>query len=171
MSFSSDAEIGELLPRCNVEMNNLANLSNMQYNNFSVNNDDHTVSPDPDNFLQEKLFLPNPVSCYHFPDSPLMYTCSPDPLSVISLNINSLPQNLSSFVDECIELLKQQFDAMAFCESKLTDDIEELYYMPNYRLFSNNRSSDSLSLCTRPAELFSPNGPFGHGPVLRVHFH
>lgn len=35
----------------NFEINNLAYLSNMQYNHFSVSDDDDTESPDPDNFL------------------------------------------------------------------------------------------------------------------------
>ena len=128
MSVSSDTENNEGLFR-ESDFYTLNDLSNMQYNNFSIRDTVDIDGTDPDTFLQENLFLQNPVSHYHFPQYPLNYRGSPNILSVISLNINSLPLNLHSFIDECINPMNHQFDVMTFCESKLTNDIQHLCHV------------------------------------------
>lgn len=101
MSVSSDDENDEMLPHSNDEMNILAHVSDMQYNNFSVKVSGDAGSPDPDTFPQGNLLLPNSVGYYYFPNYP-----SSNTLSVISLRINRI--TLDSFVDEYISPLEQQ---------------------------------------------------------------
>ena len=60
--------------------------------------------------------------------------------SLISYNINSIPANLESFIDQSLSFIEGEFDAIGFCETKLTSDLDRLYTIPNYRSFFNHLS-------------------------------
>ena len=46
-------------------------------------------------------------------------------------------------MDQCLTPLNHTFDIIGFCESKLTNDIENLYSLPEYTMFTNNTSRNS----------------------------
>ena len=66
--------------------------------------------------------------------------------SVVNLNICSIPGNFDDFLEQCISPLSWRFDAISFCGTKLTCDIDQLYNIPFYTKFCNNRSRQSGGL-------------------------
>lgn len=64
-------------------------------------------------------------------------------LAVISLNICSIPEHLNEFIDQCLCSNNSIFDIIGFSETKLTDDINQLYKIENYDAYFNNRSRHS----------------------------
>ena len=71
----------------------------------------------------------------------------PDTLSVCSWNSNSVPSNLEEFVSQ-VNSNGLNFDIFAFTETKLTNEIETLYNIPGYSMFTSNfqRNSGGVAL-------------------------
>ena len=68
--------------------------------------------------------------------------------SLLSMNINSIPKNLEYFVDTCLNCLNFEFDILSFSETKLSDDIDQLYTINNYNKYSNNNTRKSGGVAT-----------------------
>ena len=123
----------------------LDHLDNLCFNPFTFNDDDHLSDTDPDNFILRSLGYNN-LSCkYHFPNSMSndFHNLPSKTFSLICHNIGSIPSHLDEFIDQCLTPLCHNFDVIGLCESKLTNDIEQLYTIPNYTLFSNNQTRHS----------------------------
>ena len=118
---------------------NLSYLNRLSYDQFSTTLNRYGDDFDPDinhfNMLKEKI-----ENClYYFSDN-----FKPNPkcktFSVCSFNINSIPHNFESFVDQCYNGLNHQFDILGLCETKLNDEINELYNLEGYNKYSYNVS-------------------------------
>ncbi len=112
------------------------------FNQFSSHPDSHQEETDPDHFIQNNLNICNPICDYHFPDELPSILNINNNIKIAFMNINSLPKKLESFKEECRGFLCNSVDILGFCETKLTDDIVQLYSLPYYHLFSNNVSRD-----------------------------
>lgn len=63
-------------------------------------------------------------------------------------NINSIPNNLEKFlVYSGIFCNNHNVDMMSFCETRLSNDIQHLYSVPGYKLFTNNRNRYGGGVC------------------------
>lgn len=79
----------------------------------------------PDIFQQQSLQFKNPSSKYAFPG------CKVDNRSVsftvLGYNINSILKHLDDFLKSCILPLNFTIDVLCICETKPTDEIQNLY--------------------------------------------
>ena len=66
--------------------------------------------------------------------------------SILSFNINSVPLHFEQFSEQCLTGIAHKFDVIALCETKLTDDIQHLYNVPNYNVVNANLSRHSGGL-------------------------
>ena len=69
----------------------------------------------------------------------------------MSHNINSIPKNFDTFCNHYIDNRKLTFDIFGFCETKLSSDIEHLYKIPGYIMYTNNnkRNKGGLAIYIR----------------------
>ena len=129
----------------------LDDLQNMQFENIVWNENTQMQGSDPDNFILTNLGITNPTSNYNFPCASLgnnLNTNSNNSISIISYNINSIPLHLNEFIDQCLSPIDHKFNVIGFCETKLTDQIQRIYNIPNYNAFYNNcnRNSGGVAL-------------------------
>ena len=77
---------------------------------------------------------------YHLTDMPRRPFCDPDelPMYVVSFNIRSVPRNLEVFIADFQHL---PVDVFGLCETRLTADIEPLYYLNGFDSFSCSRNT------------------------------
>ena len=123
-------------------------LSNMRFNIFDSNSCRYIQDVDPDNYLINNLKY-DKDNCKYYCGSDVLGACdvsSSDKFSMLSLNINSLPLHFDSFSYMIEEELQSSFDIIALCETKLDDNITELYNIENYTMFVNNNSRRSGGL-------------------------
>lgn len=121
-------------------------LNNMRFNPFVYDNNKVNANYEPDNFMQNVLGYRNPECQYVFPNNipePLKST-NTNIFSMISLNINSIPQHFDNFIEQC--LMARKCDLIALCETKLTDSIQHLYKLQGFRDFKLNISRHSGGL-------------------------
>ena len=114
------------------------NQFNLTYNEYDCN-----LNPDLNFFLHNETN----INCqYHFNDTFQNSIVEPNNnhmFSMLSININSIPRNLNYFITTCLDTIDFKFDILSFCETKLNDDIEQLYIIENYNKFTNNTSRKS----------------------------
>ena len=68
--------------------------------------------------------------------------------TVFMYNINSLPHNLENFLHQTgIAHNPFSIDIMSFCETKISNDIENLYNLNGYVLLTNNRNHYGGGVC------------------------
>ena len=65
---------------------------------------------------------------------------TPDNLSLCTLNINSISKNLDTFLNSISISNEYNFDLLSFCETKLSNDIENLYDIPGYQKVTLNNT-------------------------------
>ena len=129
------------------EYNSIDNLNKIVFNQFDSEFDkfDSTLNPDL-NFFENSNIINNSCS-YYFNDCVKEHLNKLDKddkyFSLLSMNINSLPKNLDYFVDSCLSVVDLNFDVISFCETKLTDNIEQLNEIDNYNRFTNNNTRNS----------------------------
>ena len=129
----------------NIPVHSLSSLDKMEFENFSQEHDRQPNDQDPDNFLQNNLGMLTPNCTYVFPGQPFANAirCDENIFSVINHNIHSIPEHFDEFVDQCLALNNTEIDIIGFTETKLTDDIQQLYNLPNYHTYFNNHSRNS----------------------------
>ena len=126
-------------------------LDNIIFNQFNANYDRYNPDLNPD--LNFSLFSDRvSENCrYYFNDTiknsvikdNIDSTIDNNFFSLLSLNINSIPKNLEYFVNTCLNCLDFEFDIISFCETKLNNDIDQLYTIKNYNKYTNNNTRNS----------------------------
>ena len=114
----------------------------MCHDPFSRYRDSYMGDVDPDTFLQGSLGLNIPNSNYYFPDTPIddLDQLTAHTFSVINFNVGSIPKHFDTYLDQCISPFNWKFDVLSFCETKLTNNIDNLYDIPTYSRYCNNLS-------------------------------
>ena len=116
---------------------NIEELDNLIYHpleNYESDKEDYTAGIDPDdnyfNSYHQSLLIPsNYMTESFFID--IGDDISKDTMSIVHLNIRSLPKNLSKFI-ELMTILKFQFDIIGFSETWLKPNNVDLYNLPGY---------------------------------------
>ena len=63
-------------------------------------------------------------------------------------NITSIPNNLDTFlINNGLLTSQNSVNFMAFCETRLSDSIEHLYNIKDYKLLTNNRNHYGGGVC------------------------
>ena len=131
-----DKEIVELLNENSTllfdEFNQLNYHFSCNYESSDLNIPDHE---------RQDISISLPVSeYYNYTDFTQLLTNN-EANPVFMYNISSIPNNLENFL-LCtgISSNDELIDVMAFCETRLSKDIEQLYFRKGYNLFSNIRN-------------------------------
>lgn len=67
---------------------------------------------------------------------------------VLMHNINSISNNLENFLlQSSIVSNINSVNIMCFCETRLSSDIEHLYTIKGYKIFTNNRNHSGGEVC------------------------
>ena len=86
------------------------------------------------------------VKCnYVLPDTLNQALCE-ESIPILSFNIGSMKSNFNSFVAEILNR-KLNFGVIGLCETHLTNATENIYHIPNYKLFTSNVSSGKGGVC------------------------
>ena len=104
--------------------------------------DKHSINVNPDSHLNGDILYKRQL-CNYYDVSQYMELCSSYVqcgVSVIALNIRSIPKNLEEFLLE-FDVVKLGVDVLAFTETRLSQNIEPMYKIPNYNMFTNSRST------------------------------
>ena len=138
----------------------LDDLNKLIFNQFELNHVCHNQDVDPNlNFFVDNVNFENFNNCnYYFTESLNLTDImnnSDNCLSMMNVNINSIPKNLNNFLSSSIDVLNFKFDILTFCETKINDDIDELYTINGYQKFTNNNSRNSGGLAIFIKDNFS----------------
>ena len=71
--------------------------------------------------------------------------CDKGNITILSFNIRSMKTNFSSFQAEVLQ--PNSFDIFGLCETRLSEDTEKLYPVPNYNFYATNVCSDMGGVC------------------------
>lgn len=123
-------------------------IDNLSYNPFK----ESTVLNSVDNFIRGNgSTLPN---CqYHFCENFSKICGGIEDIKILSFNICSLPLHFDVFQDQCLSECSVNFDVIGLCETRLNDNISQLYIMSFYNAFHQNKGTSgggvSIYLHTR----------------------
>ena len=109
-----------------------------------------------DNFVSDSLNVINPNCSYVFPDSITSNSASMTHLSIISHNISSLPNHFDEFTLQCLH--PNSFDVIGFSETRLTQDIQHLFTLPDYHAYFSHHSRNSGGVALYVHDRFSSHG-------------
>ena len=134
-----------------VDLNNfeVEKLNSMTFNQFPIHQECRYDQNDPNRFIRNNLNTLNPICKYYMPDEleTKLMDFQTSNLKITCHNINSLPIKFDNYVEELSIFFKKEFDFIGFCETKLTDDIQQLYNHPHYNLLTNNTTRHSGGVC------------------------
>ena len=140
---------------CDTDLDNLFDVNHLNrlvFDQFQVDSDNYNSDLDPDSNFFIKNFDITRKCEYCFLDSwKIPQVKDTKSFSVLNLNINSLPRNFDSFLTHFRNILNSQLDVVTFCETKMSDDIDELYNIEGFNKFTlnNHRSSGGLAIFVR----------------------
>lgn len=91
-------------------------------------------------YINYDMFVP---SCdYIFSGERGAVSCnSHSELNILTLNINSLPLHIDDFMEQCLYTCNSKFHVLSFCETRLNDSLCNLFPIPGYQSFFNNRNT------------------------------
>lgn len=75
---------------------------------------------------------------YFCDDQGIKQSTSQLSLNILSCNISSVPLYLESLFDQCLLFIDVKFDIIGLCETRLSDDICQLYNESNYNPYFRN---------------------------------
>ena len=124
----------------------LNELNEVLFNQFTLDENSYS-GDDPDvNYFNEFKDLINSTKYYLNTENDLMDgDVAGNSLSIYSHNVNSLSKHFQE-IRTFLNGFKNKFDIVSFTETKLSDDIEQLYRLPNYNSFSLNNKRNSGGL-------------------------
>ena len=138
-----------------VDLISLDELNKKKFSPIVYDEGEFQENVDPDRFLRDSLGLQLPECNYYFPEpSQLEIYPNESYLSLLHLNIGSIPKSLEGFVEQCIFPFQVNFDILGFTETKLTNDIEHLYDIPKYHRYCNNNSRRSGGVAIYVRDVF-----------------
>lgn len=77
---------------------------------------------------------------YHQDELEPLVRTYPNHLNIFTYNIRSIPSNLDMFVDGHLIPIINEVQIICFCETRLSDDIEHLYRITGFNMFTKNRN-------------------------------
>lgn len=119
----------------------LSVLNSLVFSNSEDNITNHNVE-----HLSEPI-MPQPECDYIFCTDELQHNFLNNSLKIFSYNISSVPQHLDSFFEQCFNPSGVQVDVVGLCETRLNDNICNLYTLDNYSSFFQNKSTLSGGVC------------------------
>ena len=114
------------------------NLSHEEYNPLisddSIYNNDLNVN---NSYIRNRS-IDAPKSNYTFIDD--FSSFNKNSLTILSLNIRSIPKNLQYFKDTIMQNSNLNINVIGFTEIRLNPSLSSLYELPGYHMFTNSRN-------------------------------
>ena len=125
----------------------IVRLSKKIFHQFSSETESYQEEIDPDQLIRRNMNIINPICNYLYPDeieNVSRDNNTPDQslFKLLFANINSIVRKFEDLTEELNQAISNSFDILAFSESKLTDNINDLYSIPNYQFYTNSVSRD-----------------------------
>ena len=129
----------------------LDKLNKIKFKQFSTDFneiDRHMLEMDPDyNFFFHNNLILDDCKYYFSDDFDIINNnLSESSMSLLNLNINSIPKNFDVFLNQLLPSINHKFDILSFCETKLDNKIEHLYNIDGYARFNLNHRRNSGGL-------------------------
>ena len=102
--------------------------------------DEHNAVEIPDNSIDCTVAYNRLLCNYHDVDEVNTLFSSLNNFTVIAHNIRSIPKNLEEFKTD-FNIAGGYIDVLAFAETRLNTDIETIYNIPNYNMYSSCRNT------------------------------
>ena len=131
---------------------------NLFFNPDSINDGENildNIDPDRNLDIDTSFFVPS--NYYHSNEFFNMLKTNENYISLLFINIRSLVANFEQFNNYYLSDMMPSItiiglcEVIGLCETRLTDDLERNFVLPNYSLYSNNnsRSSGGVALYVR----------------------
>lgn len=125
----------------------LSNLDLMQFGHFaSSEGSDVLDNYDPDGNVMDNLYVKS-TEYFHQENFQSMLSNSDSDFTVLLHNIRSIPRNLDSFSLQHLLPVQAKVDILGMCETRLSEDIQHMYNIEGYSLFTNNRNHQGGGVC------------------------
>ena len=119
----------------------ISQFENMIFNPPIINdNFDPLNTCDPDENLLSDLHVMPPSNHYHQSELKAVLDSTETGLSIMFHNIRSIPNNLESFFIQHLVSVQSNLQIIGLSETRLTDDIEHMYTISGFNLFTTNRN-------------------------------
>ena len=115
----------------------VSNLNNLQYDTFSPVDDKYNRNLDINGFYAQQRAVNIPQTNYISLDN---MSFEKNTLTLLNLNIRSIPKNIYDFVDTVLHVFPVKIDVIGFTEIRLDPHLSSLYELPGYDLFTNCRN-------------------------------
>ena len=142
-----------LLSSDSINNNSLNHIDKMKFDQFNFNIDysaeitDANIDNDPNlNFFKNDLNITDSTKYVFEDDLNLNSNMDKNILSICSFNVNSLSKNLEEF--KYTFMHDHKFSIVGFVETKITQDIENLFSIDGYEMYHNShmRNSGGVSM-------------------------
>ena len=132
-------------------------LNKMTFNMFEYRDKSYVSEIEPDNFLLDLYNCHDIFADYHLSDEKFTKNLGNKNFSCFFTNINSLPKHHLELQHLLNNELRFKFNVISLCESKLAKEIENLYELNGYTMFSNSNLSHCRGLVTYIDETLNSN--------------
>ena len=122
------------------QMNNNSSLSTFVFNPLDLIHDKYTSELDVNQSSLFSAYQNIPKTAYAYVDSLNLKNTGTSTFSILNMNIRSIPTNLQIFVDSFLIHAGIKIDVLAFTETRLDHDINKLYQLPGYNMFTKSRN-------------------------------
>lgn len=147
-------EIDQVLPFHNINDVELIGAINYDVHNYPLsvlNTLTYNKSAERSSNIIDNLYDPvinEPVCDYIFNSDFPTQIFPNNSLKILSYNISSVPQHLDSLYDQCLNssACGVNYDVVGLCETRLNDNICNLYRLDNYLPYFQNKSTQSGGL-------------------------
>ena len=122
------------------EVLNVGNCSSFSFLNYRVFN---PFPHDECNAIDSALndFHLNKLKCnYYFTDSDVWLRHRGN-FNLMSFNISSIPRHFEALNDQCLDTLGIMLDVIGFCETRINDEISNLYSLSDYTAYLKNKNT------------------------------
>ena len=129
---------------------NIDFLNELLYEQTVEENDNYNDNFDPDiNYFNSNV---NQLAeCRYIASDEINSLINLNDFSICSFNVNSVSKNLDNFLSQSLVGMYTEFDLIGLCETKLNDEIDQLYKIDGFNkiTLNNSRNKGGLALFIR----------------------
>ena len=118
---------------------NVNKFSNLQFDPFTVDDNKYNNNLEVNEFYTRTRSLNLPKTEY-IPLNDMSLMCN-NSLSILNMNIRSIPRNFQVMTDEILHISPVKFDVIGLTETRLDSHLCSLYQIPGYYMYSNPRNT------------------------------
>ena len=135
-----DLEINHIFN--NQSLDSYVNYSqNLEFDSLAILDDKYNNELDINELFTHYRHFNVPKSEYIFLDNFSLPINNSNIITLLNMNIRSIPRNIQTFTDTILNNISTKFDVLGFTEVRLDAHLAQLYEIPGYRMCSNSRNT------------------------------